>query len=74
MYLKTQNLYTLPSKRPANLRNTHPGRADKKKKGSSGGGGSWLWFFFKLIFFVGVVAGGYFGWQNYQAKQRYSTF
>jgi mannose-binding lectin 2 len=48
---------------------------NKKKQGanpiSSGGGGSWLGFFFKLFLLVGVLAGGYYGYQEYLRRQRY---
>jgi mannose-binding lectin 2 len=36
--------------------------------------GTWLGFFFKLFLFAGVVAGGYYGWQEYQRRQRYGDF
>ncbi|KDR75533.1 hypothetical protein GALMADRAFT_156539 [Galerina marginata CBS 339.88] len=41
---------------------------------SSEGSGTWLGFFFKLFLFAGVVAGGYYGWQEYQRRQRYGGF
>ena len=37
-------------------------------------GGTWLGFFFKLLLLAGVVAGGYYGWQEYQRRQRYGEF
>ncbi|EXJ89575.1 lectin, mannose-binding 2 [Capronia epimyces CBS 606.96] len=43
------------------------GRREKKS-------GGWGWFFFKLIFFVGLVGGGYVGYTRYKQKQRYSGF
>ncbi|KAF9563007.1 hypothetical protein CPC08DRAFT_794567 [Agrocybe pediades] len=36
--------------------------------------GTWLGFFFKLFLFAGVVGGGYYGWQEYQRRQRYGGF
>ncbi|KAG6811053.1 hypothetical protein H0H92_009177 [Tricholoma furcatifolium] len=32
---------------------------------------SWSAFFFKLVLFVGVCAGGYYGYQEYQRRKRY---
>ena len=37
-------------------------------------GGSWLGFLFKLVLLGGVCAGGYYGWQEYQRRKRYSGF
>ncbi|EPQ55311.1 hypothetical protein GLOTRDRAFT_76675 [Gloeophyllum trabeum ATCC 11539] len=37
----------------------------------TGEGGSWTWFFLKLFLFAGVCAGGWFGYQEYQRRQRY---
>lgn len=34
--------------------------------------GSWLGFFFKLLLFVGVCAGGYYGYEQYRLKQLYA--
>lgn len=34
-------------------------------------GGTWFGFFFKLILLAGVVAGGYYGYQEYLRRQRY---
>jgi len=39
-----------------------------------GASGSWLGFFFKLFLLAGVVGGGYYGWQEYQRRQRYGGF
>ncbi|KIM35335.1 hypothetical protein M413DRAFT_449831 [Hebeloma cylindrosporum] len=36
--------------------------------------GTWLGFFFKLFLLGGVVAGGYYGWKEYQRRQRYGGF
>ncbi|KAF8190863.1 lectin [Pholiota molesta] len=38
------------------------------------GAGTWLGLLFKLILLGGVVAGGYYGWQEYQRRQRYGGF
>ncbi|KAF8806659.1 ERGIC53, mannose lectin, ER-golgi intermediate compartment [Phlegmacium glaucopus] len=38
---------------------------------TSSGGGTWLGFFFKLFLFAGIVAGGYYGYQEYLRRQRY---
>lgn len=38
------------------------------------GSGTWLGFLFKLILLGGVVAGGYYGWKEYQRRQRYGGF
>ncbi|KAL2404452.1 L-type lectin-like domain-containing protein [Exophiala dermatitidis] len=43
------------------------GRREKKS-------GGWGWFFFKLIFFAGLVGGGYVGYTKYKEKERYSSF
>lgn len=37
-------------------------------------GGGWGWFFFKLIFFAGLVGGGYVGYKKYKERQRYHRF
>lgn len=44
------------------------GRPPKKK------GGGWGWFLFKLLFFAGLVGGGYVGYTKYKQKQRYTGF
>jgi len=54
-------------------------QANKHKKtsffsSSSSEKGTWMGFFFKLFLFAGVVAGGYYGWKEYQRKKRYSGF
>ncbi|KAF9529806.1 ERGIC53, mannose lectin, ER-golgi intermediate compartment [Crepidotus variabilis] len=36
--------------------------------------GTWLGFFFKLFLLAGVIGGGYYGWKEYQRKQRYGGF
>jgi mannose-binding lectin 2 len=36
--------------------------------------GTWLGFFFKLFLFAGVCAGGFYGWKEYQRRQRYRGF
>jgi len=36
--------------------------------------GTWIGFFFKLFLLVGVIAGGYYGWQEYQRRQRYGGY
>ncbi|KZT22503.1 hypothetical protein NEOLEDRAFT_1119579 [Neolentinus lepideus HHB14362 ss-1] len=46
-----------------------------RKGGSSpSDSSSWSWFFVKLFLFVGACAGGWFGWQQYQRRQRYGGF
>ncbi|KAJ3508412.1 hypothetical protein NLJ89_g5768 [Agrocybe chaxingu] len=37
-------------------------------------GGSWLGLFFKLFLLGGVCAGGFYGWKEYQRRQRYGGF
>ncbi|KAF9463599.1 ERGIC53, mannose lectin, ER-golgi intermediate compartment [Collybia nuda] len=53
---------------------------DKKKKTSiftkpklitSSDKGTWFGFFFKLLLFVGVCAGGFYGYKEYQRRQAY---
>jgi mannose-binding lectin 2 len=34
-------------------------------------GGTWIGFFFKVFLLAGVVAGGYYGYQEYLRRQRY---
>jgi len=34
--------------------------------------GTWLGFFFKLFLFVGICAGGYYGYMEYKRRQAYS--
>jgi len=46
------------------------GGPDKVNKHDSKGG-TWLGFFFKLFLLAGVVAGGYYGYQEYLRRQRY---
>lgn len=36
--------------------------------------GSWSGFLFKAVLFIGVLVGGYFGYNAYKARQRYSRF
>jgi len=36
--------------------------------------GTWSGFFVKVVLFVGVCAGGYYGWQEYQRRERLSEF
>lgn len=36
--------------------------------------GTWLGFLFKLTLFGGLVAGGYYGWQEFQRRKRYGGF
>ncbi|TFK26327.1 hypothetical protein FA15DRAFT_667627 [Coprinopsis marcescibilis] len=36
--------------------------------------GTWSGFFLKLIFFGGICAGGWYGYKEYQRRQRYSGF
>ncbi|KAG7449971.1 ERGIC53, mannose lectin, ER-golgi intermediate compartment [Guyanagaster necrorhizus] len=42
------------------------------KKRSKKSAGSWTWFFFKMLLFAGVGAGGYYGYQEYRRRSRYS--
>ncbi|KAJ7579306.1 lectin [Mycena floridula] len=54
-----------------------PEKAPNKLKAAGripGTSGSWASFFFKLFLFGGVCGGGYYGWQEYQRRQRYSGF
>ncbi|KAK0212224.1 legume-like lectin [Desarmillaria ectypa] len=34
--------------------------------------GSWTWFFLKMLLFAGVGFGGYYGYQEYRKRNRYS--
>ncbi|KAF8161414.1 legume-like lectin family-domain-containing protein [Crassisporium funariophilum] len=43
----------------------------KSTDNSSAEGGTWLGFLFKLALLGGVVAGGYYGYQEYLRRQRY---
>ncbi|KAF9268450.1 hypothetical protein L218DRAFT_917200 [Marasmius fiardii PR-910] len=47
---------------------THKLGAGRKDTSSSG---SWSGFFFKLFLFGGVLAGGHYGWKEYQRRQGY---
>ena len=49
-----------------------PNKHGRGGKGESSSGGTWLGFFAKIFIFAGVVAGGYYGWQEYQRRQRYN--
>jgi len=49
-----------------------PNKYGRDRKRSSSSGGTWFGFFFKIFIFAGIVAGGYYGWQEYQRRQRYN--
>jgi len=51
--------------------NSGPNKIKERPVRSSGGEGTWLGFFFKLFLLAGVVAGGYYGYQEYLRRQRY---
>ena len=66
--VETRNLYSpVGSTRSPYKSQNRPARSKKKS-------GGWGWFFFKVILFVGVCAGGYFGWNAYRTNRRYSRF
>jgi len=46
-------------------------KMNKGKPSTSDGSGTWFGFFFKLLLLAGVVAGGYYGYQEYLRRQRY---
>lgn len=71
--VETRNLYNpvaASSGRAAAAAARASGRGRPPKKT----GGGWGWFFFKLLFFAGLVGGGYVGYTKYKEKQRYSRF
>ena len=71
--VETRNLYNpvaASSGRAAAAAARASGRGRPPKKT----GGGWGWFFFKLLFFAGLVGGGYVGYTKYREKQRYSRF
>ena len=54
-----------PDKAPNKLSTSPSGRAPDSS------GGSWSGFFFKLFLFVGLCVGGYYGYLEYQRRNRY---
>ena len=48
-----------------------PNKINKGKPSTSDGSGTWFGFFFKLLLLAGIVAGGYYGYQEYLRRQRY---
>ena len=60
--------YTAVLKGDKGSQKTKKGKGDDTR---SDEGGSWLGFFFKLLLLAGVVAGGYYGYQEYLRRQRY---
>ncbi|KAH8894812.1 hypothetical protein GQ53DRAFT_744219 [Thozetella sp. PMI_491] len=63
--ISAKNLYqTQPTGRPT------PGSTRKGKTPSEGG--SWTWFFFKVLFFFGLIGGGYVGYTAWRANSKRS--
>jgi lectin, mannose-binding 2 len=84
VWFKNRNLIAILSIVTINTYSAILGRRDAKKKKTSIFGSSnkarvtdseapetWLAFFIKLFFLVGVCAGGYFGYQEYQRRKLY---
>lgn len=71
--LETRNLYN-PIAANAGRDRAAAARASSRGKAPKKSGGGWGWFFFKVIFFAGVVGGGYVAYTKYKEKQRYKGF
>lgn len=72
----TVNAHSAIVSRPDDPRNKHKKSSifASAHPDAAKGGGSWLGFLFKLVLLGGVCAGGYYGWQEYQRRKRYSGF
>lgn len=62
--VQTKNLY-----QPRSGSSPKTGQRASSYERSSSSGGGWLWFFFKIILFIGVCAGGYFGYVSSPSRR-----